>query len=82
MSSQAVSAPSALSGTLGEMIGEFLGTGILILFGDGCVATFALYTKIGNSSWYGGNAVCEYVAGYYLWMGFCRYAGYLRCRSY
>jgi len=47
MSSQAVSAPSALSGTLGEMIGEFLGTGILILFGDGCVATFALYTKLG-----------------------------------
>ncbi len=26
MSSQAVSAPSALSGTLGEMIGEFFGT--------------------------------------------------------
>jgi len=49
MSSQAVSAPSALSGTLGEMIGEFLGTGILILFGDGCVATFALYTKIGGT---------------------------------
>ncbi|MGZ3630398.1 MAG: aquaporin, partial [Ktedonobacteraceae bacterium] len=48
MSSQAVSAPSALSGTLGEMIGEFLGTGILILFGDGCVATFALYTKLGG----------------------------------
>jgi glycerol uptake facilitator protein len=47
MSSQAVSAPSALSGTLGEMIGEFFGTGILILFGDGCVATFGLYTKLG-----------------------------------
>ena len=47
MSSQAASAPSALSGTLGEMIGEFFGTMVLILFGDGCVATFALFTKIG-----------------------------------
>ncbi len=47
MSSQAASAPSALAGTWGEMIGEFFGTGVLILFGDGCVATFALYTKLG-----------------------------------
>jgi glycerol uptake facilitator protein len=47
MSSQAASAPSALAGTVGEMIGEFFGTGVLILFGDGCVATFALYTKLG-----------------------------------
>jgi glycerol uptake facilitator protein len=29
------------------MIGEFFGTMVLILFGDGCVATFALYTKLG-----------------------------------
>src|SRR6266516_3755259 len=47
MASQAASAPSALAGTVGEMIGEFFGTGVLILFGDGCVASFALYTKLG-----------------------------------
>src|SRR5947209_10213396 len=47
MSSQAASAPSALAGTVGEMIGEFFGTMVLILFGDGCVATFALFTKLG-----------------------------------
>ncbi len=34
-----------LSGTWGEMIGEFFGTMVLILFGDGCVASFALFTK-------------------------------------
>jgi len=49
MSSQAASAPSALSGTVGEMIGEFFGTLVLILFGDGCVAVFALFTKIGGT---------------------------------
>jgi glycerol uptake facilitator protein len=37
-----------LAGTLGEMIGEFFGTLVLILFGDGCVATFALFTKLGG----------------------------------
>ena len=47
MASQAVSKPSILSGTWGEMIGEFFGTMVLILFGDGCVATFALFTNIG-----------------------------------
>jgi|GEM_PF-7703 len=41
-----VATPSALAGTLGEMIGEFFGTGVLILFGDGCVATFALFNKV------------------------------------
>jgi glycerol uptake facilitator protein len=46
MASQSVGRPTALSGTLGEMIGEFFGTMVLILFGDGCVATFALYTKV------------------------------------
>ncbi|HLX40078.1 MAG TPA: MIP/aquaporin family protein, partial [Ktedonobacteraceae bacterium] len=50
MASQAVGSPSALSGTLGEMIGEFFGTMVLILFGDGCVATFALFTNIGASN--------------------------------
>ncbi len=35
-----------LSGTLGEMVGEFFGTMVLILFGDGCVASFALFNKV------------------------------------
>jgi glycerol uptake facilitator protein len=46
MASRAVGTPSALAGTLGECIGEFFGTMVLILFGDGCVATFALFTKL------------------------------------
>ena len=50
MSSQAASAPSALSGTLGEMIGEFFGTMVLILFGDGCVATVFLFANIGANN--------------------------------
>ncbi len=36
-----------LGGVLGESIGEFFGTMVLILFGDGCVATFALFTNLG-----------------------------------
>ncbi|HLL78054.1 MAG TPA: MIP family channel protein, partial [Ktedonobacteraceae bacterium] len=40
----------ALAGTFGEMIGEFFGTMVLILFGDGCVATFALFTHLGGVS--------------------------------
>lgn len=47
MASQSGSAPSALSGTFGEMIGEFFGTMTLILFGDGVVATVFLYTNLG-----------------------------------
>ena len=43
----AAAAPSALSGTLGEAIAEFYGTMVLLLFGDGCVATFALFTNLG-----------------------------------
>lgn len=50
MASQAVGKPSALSGILGEMIAEFFGTMVLILFGDGCVATFALFNKLGTPS--------------------------------
>src|SRR5437762_415327 len=38
--------PTALSGTLGEAIAEFFGTMVLILFGDGCVASFALFNKL------------------------------------
>ncbi|HEY0752810.1 MAG TPA: MIP/aquaporin family protein [Ktedonobacteraceae bacterium] len=48
MAIQDVGKPSALSGTLGEAMGEFFGTMVLILFGDGCVATFALFTKLGT----------------------------------
>ncbi len=48
MASQAVGRPSALSGTAGEMIGEFFGTMVLILFGDGCVASFALFNNLGG----------------------------------
>src|SRR5947209_15339427 len=50
MASQAVARPSAFAGTFGEMIGEFFGTMVLILFGDGCVATFGLFTNIGANN--------------------------------
>ena len=45
--------PNALAGTLGESMAEFFGTMVLILFGDGCVATFALFPKVvpGVNSW-------------------------------
>jgi glycerol uptake facilitator protein len=36
----------ALGGVLGESIGEFFGTMVLILFGDGCVASFALFGNL------------------------------------
>jgi glycerol uptake facilitator protein len=47
MASRTVTRSPALAGTLGECIAEFFGTMVLILFGDGCVATFALFTKLG-----------------------------------
>ncbi|SRR6266567_3415138 len=50
MASQAVGRPAALSGTLGEMISEFFGTMVLILFGDGCVATVFLFANIGANN--------------------------------
>ena len=40
----------ALAGTLGECVAEFFGTMVLILFGDGCVATFALFTNLGANN--------------------------------
>ncbi|HEY4383805.1 MAG TPA: MIP/aquaporin family protein [Ktedonobacteraceae bacterium] len=40
--------PSALAGTSGECVAEFMGTMVLLLFGDGCVATFALFTSLGS----------------------------------
>jgi glycerol uptake facilitator protein len=48
MASQAVGRTSALSGTLGECIGEFFGTMVLILFGDGVVATAFLFEPFNN----------------------------------
>src|SRR5262245_53169004 len=53
MATQAVARTSPLAGTLGDMVGEFFGTGILILFGDGCVATFALFASVvpGVNTW-------------------------------
>ena len=39
--------PKALSGTFGECVAEFLGTMVLLLFGDGCVASFALFNNVG-----------------------------------
>jgi glycerol uptake facilitator protein len=50
MATQTVGRTSALSGTLGEVIAEFFGTMVLILFGDGCVATFALFANIGPNN--------------------------------
>jgi glycerol uptake facilitator-like aquaporin len=40
MASQAMTKPTALAGIWGEMMGEFFGTMVLLLFGDGCVASF------------------------------------------
>ncbi len=40
----------ALAGTFGEMVAEFFGTMVLILFGDGCVAVFGLFS-IGANTW-------------------------------
>ena len=42
-------APSALAGTMGEALAEFIGTMVLILFGDGCVATFVLFNNLGGA---------------------------------
>ena len=56
MASRTVVNPPALGGTLGEMISEFFGTMVLILFGDGCVAVYGLFGKsqgvgIGADTW-------------------------------
>src|SRR5438445_2663373 len=56
MAMRAVDRPNALAGTPGEMIGEFFGTMVLILFGDGCVAVFGLFgtsqgVGIGADTW-------------------------------
>jgi glycerol uptake facilitator protein len=46
MATRAVERTIPLAGTWGECIAEFLGTMVLILFGDGCVASFGLFTGI------------------------------------
>ena len=47
MASQAESRPASFYGGItGEMIGEFFGTMVLILFGDGCVAVFGLFANV------------------------------------
>ncbi|HET9919511.1 MAG TPA: MIP family channel protein [Ktedonobacteraceae bacterium] len=48
MASRPVAAPSALAGVWGEVIGEFFGTMVLILFGDGVVASFGLFGSVGT----------------------------------
>jgi glycerol uptake facilitator protein len=50
MSSQSVARSPLLEGTGGEMIGEFFGTMVLILFGDGVVATAFLFEPF-NTEW-------------------------------
>ena len=47
MARPVVSPNQALAGIWGEMIAEFFGTMILLLFGDGCVATFLLFQNLG-----------------------------------
>src|SRR5262249_31687156 len=39
--------PDPLAGTFGECLAEFMGTMILVLFGLGTMATFALFTRVG-----------------------------------
>ncbi len=50
MSSRSIARSGLLAGTYGEALAEFMGTMILILFGDGCVASFALFTNIGANN--------------------------------
>jgi glycerol uptake facilitator protein len=44
---QQIEKPTVLAGTFGECVAEFMGTMILVLFGDGALATFALFTNTG-----------------------------------
>ena len=48
MASQTAGNPPALAGTTGEVIAEFFGTMVLILFGDGVVASFGLFGFVGT----------------------------------
>ncbi len=49
MAAQTAARPAPLAGMFGETIAEFFGTMILILFGDGCVASFALFNKVSTN---------------------------------
>lgn len=44
---RSIDKPHPLAGIAGECIAEFMGTMILVLFGLGTLATFALFTRIG-----------------------------------
>lgn len=49
MASRNINKTSPLAGTFGELIAEFFGTLVLLLFGDGCVATFTLFNNLGGA---------------------------------
>ncbi len=51
MAQRTLGRPTAMAGTLGECIAEFFGTMVLILFGCGCVATFALFQPQAIPNW-------------------------------
>lgn len=57
MANRTLANPTGLAGTFGECIAEFMGTMVLILFGDGCVATFALFTNINGPTPFANNWV-------------------------
>lgn len=42
--------PTPLAGSFGEFLAEFMGTMILVLVGDGALATFALFTHAGTAN--------------------------------
>ncbi|HLW00326.1 MAG TPA: MIP/aquaporin family protein [Ktedonobacterales bacterium] len=49
MAAQSAARPAMLAGLFGETLAEFFGTMVLILFGDGCVASFALFNKVSTN---------------------------------
>ncbi len=51
MASQAMTKPTALAGIWGEMMGEFFGTMVLLLFGDGCVASLIFFSNFVQLDW-------------------------------
>ncbi|QBD77750.1 MIP family channel protein [Ktedonosporobacter rubrisoli] len=51
MASQSINRPTALAGTFGELIAEFFGTLVLLLFGDGCVASMIFFGQFVSLNW-------------------------------